>query len=165
MNKGFITSALLYGILSLFLVLVLSTIAIIGNRRLAIDKIKQSALDDVQELTTPEKCFVVSEPSAEKKCSIMGYTYDTEKKCSANVFIPKTVGLGANECEIVSIEEGSFGNQTNVITVTVPENIEIKDAFNGCNNLTVIIKGNIDPNIEGNHEYLWGATNIFVKQG
>ena len=44
MNKGFITSALLYGILSLFLVLVLSTVATIGNRKIAIDKIKQSAI-------------------------------------------------------------------------------------------------------------------------
>ena len=39
-QKGFITSALLYGILSLFLVLVLGTISILGNRKLANDKIE-----------------------------------------------------------------------------------------------------------------------------
>ena len=43
-NKGFITSALLYGILSLFLILVLETVSILGNRKLANDKIKESVL-------------------------------------------------------------------------------------------------------------------------
>ena len=56
-KKGFVTSALLYGILSLFLILILGTVAIIGNRKITNDKVKQSALDDVQSLTTDESCF------------------------------------------------------------------------------------------------------------
>ena len=59
-KKGFITSALLYGILSLFLILILGTVSILGNRKLSNDKIKESALDDVQTLTTNPDCFTTT---------------------------------------------------------------------------------------------------------
>ena len=42
-KKGFISSALLYGILALFLIIMLSTIAVLGNRKLNIDKLKENA--------------------------------------------------------------------------------------------------------------------------
>lgn len=179
MNRGFVTSALLYGILSLFLVLVLSTVATIGNRKLAIDRIKQSALEDVQELTTPDNCFMISPIETidgVKRCAITNYTYNVNKKCSANVFIPKTIGLGSKKCNVYAIKSGAFENQTNVATVTISENIEnIEDeAFNGCNNITFIIKGAIrlmNPSTDNiveegeQNTKLWGAMGAYVKQG
>lgn len=49
MNRGFISSALLYGILVIFLVIMLSTIAILGSRKLSIDKLKENALENSDE--------------------------------------------------------------------------------------------------------------------
>ena len=50
-NRGFVTSALLYGILSLFLVLILGTLSVISNRKLASDRLKESALIDAENFT------------------------------------------------------------------------------------------------------------------
>ncbi len=47
-KKGFISSSLLYGILALFLILMLSTLAILGNRKLSMDKLKEHALTTVE---------------------------------------------------------------------------------------------------------------------
>lgn len=47
-KNGFISSALLYGMLALFLVVMMSTLAILGNRKLSMDKLKENALNDVQ---------------------------------------------------------------------------------------------------------------------
>ena len=46
-KNGFITSALLYGILALFLVLMLSSLAILANRKMSMDNLKEAALEDV----------------------------------------------------------------------------------------------------------------------
>lgn len=170
MNKGFVTSALLYGILSLFLVLVLSTVATIGNRKVAIDKIKQSALEDVQELTTPDKCFTTSTPEevgGVKYCAITKYTYNESSKCSSNVFIPKTIGRGVKKCTINAIRNDAFSGQNKVITVTIPEtvtNIE-EYAFNGCSNITFIAKGGQSIVAEGSYDELWGAIAAYMRQG
>lgn len=47
-KNGFIASALLYSILALFLVLIISTLAILGNRKLGMDKIKSDASNTVR---------------------------------------------------------------------------------------------------------------------
>lgn len=47
-KNGFIASALLYSILALFLVLIISTLAILGNRKLGMDKIKSDAINTVR---------------------------------------------------------------------------------------------------------------------
>lgn len=47
-EKGFISSALLYGMLALFIILMTSTIYILGNNKLGIDKLKQNALTSVE---------------------------------------------------------------------------------------------------------------------
>ncbi len=46
-RNGFISSALLYSLLALFLVIMLSTIAILGNRKLSLDKLKENAINNV----------------------------------------------------------------------------------------------------------------------
>lgn len=48
-NKGFITSTLLYGMLVLFLTLILSILAIFSNRKLSTDKLKENVLQRLQE--------------------------------------------------------------------------------------------------------------------
>lgn len=47
-KNGFISSALLYGMLALFLVIMISTLAILGNRKLSMDKLKENALNNIQ---------------------------------------------------------------------------------------------------------------------
>ena len=47
-KKGFISSALLYGMLALFLVIMMTTLAILGNRKLSMDKLKQEALNQIR---------------------------------------------------------------------------------------------------------------------
>ena len=46
-EKGFIASSLLYGLLVIFLVVMLSTIAVLANKKLSSDKLKETAIDDV----------------------------------------------------------------------------------------------------------------------
>ncbi len=47
-KNGFISSSLLYGMLALFLVIMTSTLAILGNKKLGMDKIKENALNNIQ---------------------------------------------------------------------------------------------------------------------
>ena len=47
-EKGFIASSLLYGMLALFIVVMLSTLALLGNRKLAMDQLKKNALITVE---------------------------------------------------------------------------------------------------------------------
>ena len=47
-QAGFIASALLYGMLALFLVLMLSTIYILANNKMSMDKLKEEALNIVE---------------------------------------------------------------------------------------------------------------------
>lgn len=47
-KNGFITSALLYGMLALFLVLMLGSLAILSNRKLSMDKLKQASIADTK---------------------------------------------------------------------------------------------------------------------
>ena len=44
-KNGFISSALLYGMLTLFLVVMMGTLAVLGNRKMAMDKLKAERID------------------------------------------------------------------------------------------------------------------------
>ena len=48
-QKGFIASALLYGMLALFLIIMLSTLYIMANNKMSMDKLKEKALACVQD--------------------------------------------------------------------------------------------------------------------
>lgn len=131
-NKGFITSALLYGILSLFLVLILGTVSILGNRKIANDKIKESALDDVQTLTTDPACFTTT-TNARGNLTITGYS-DT---CDKTVFIPETLNG-----QIVD-EIGAYAfNNKHLINITIKSNIKeiYSNAFTGNTEMVFYIK-------------------------
>ena len=149
-KKGFITSALLYGILSLFLLLVLGTVSILGNRKLANDKIKESALDDVQNLTTNPTCFTTASNSR-GNLTITGY----DASCDKTVFIPETL----NGRTVDAIGANAFSNK-NLINITIKSNItEIAtNAFTGNDQIVFYIKATSDQIIESP----WGATNATI---
>ena len=48
-EKGFIASALLYGMLALFLVIMISTLYVFANNKLGMDRLKEKALNYVAE--------------------------------------------------------------------------------------------------------------------
>ena len=131
-KKGFITSALLYGILSLFLVLVLGTVSILGNRKLANDKIKESALDDVQRLTTNPTCFTTT-TNSRGNLTITAYN----NSCDKTVFIPETI----NGQTVDAIDAYAFQNQK-LINVTIKPNIKeiYVNAFTGNDEIIFYIK-------------------------
>lgn len=157
-NKGFVTSALLYGILSLFIVLVLGTVSILANRKLANDKIKESALDDVQQLTTDESCFTTISKSVEdpytsgrrNTLTITGYS----DSCDKTVFIPETI----NGLEVDEIGSDAFKGKS-LINITIKENITSigTNAFSGNDGIVFYIKS--DSAISGSP---WGATNSTI---
>lgn len=150
MNKGFITSALLYGILSLFLILVLGTVTILGNRKLANDKIKESVLDDVQKLTTDQTCFTTV-ANSRGNLTITDYK-DT---CDKTVFVPETI----DGKTVDAIGSSAFANK-NLINITVQNNIiEIAEtAFTG-NKETVFYFKNRDAQLESSP---WGAIDATI---
>ena len=164
-NKGFVTSALIYGILSLFLVLILGIVAVIGNRKVTNDKIKQSALDDVQNLTTRESCFsyVINERD---KYKITGY----DSNCTKTVYIPEKIG----GYPVDEIGSNAFANK-GLINVTIKSNITriSLSAFTGNGSssspLLYIIKGNLPLEVYDNGNSTssfngWGASNYTIRQ-
>lgn len=161
-KKGFITSALLYGILSLFLILILGTVSILGNRKLSNDKIKESALDDVQILTTNPNCFDTTlAPSG--NITITGYL----DSCEKTVFIPEYI----NGIAVESIDAYAFANK-NLINITIKSNIkEINaTAFQGNDKMVFYIKTTSDQIVgTGSDEEIsnaigtaWGAKDATV---
>ena len=163
-KNGFVTSALLYGILSLFIVLLLSTVAIVGNRKLANDKIKQSALDDVQNLSTNENCFQMEQLEDDERegfYQIKGYEWN-KPGCSRTIFIPKN-------SKIVAIKGNAFnpnGESGSLISVTIDNNIEKIDetAFSGNSGTIFIIKNkNTQLIIPEGEEEMWGAIKYSYK--
>lgn len=156
-KKGFVTSALLYGVLSLFLVLILGTVAIVGNRKITSDKIKQSALDDVQVLTTDESCFTTI-PNEGDKLTIIDYDIN----CSKTVYIPTTISNSI----VDQIGSKAFQNK-GIINVTIKSNIITiyADAFAGNDNVLFILKGNeIATSGTSQSGTIWGATNSSFRQ-
>ena len=164
-DKGFVTSALLYGILSVYIVLVLGTISIMGNRKLANDKIKQSALDDVQNIETSAACFETeSNDVNDTDVKITNYKCQTTVK---NVFIPEKDSDG-NKITIIGQE--AFKNK-GISSVIIKSNIiGINcNAFIGNNNVLFIMKGNmptvITPSgVTCDTATRWGATNSSVRK-
>ena len=151
-KNGFITSALLYGIMVLFLMLMLGTLSILGNRKLASDKLKEDALNDVQTIETPASCFqtILNE---NEEITITGYSASCEK----TVFIPKTI----NGTNVTVISNGAFANQK-IKSIWIDSNIkEIGDnAFIGNDKITFVIKQTKDTIVSG---FPWGATNYTLK--
>lgn len=47
-KNGFIASSLLYGMLALFLVIMISTLAVFANNKINMDKLKQKAFNDIE---------------------------------------------------------------------------------------------------------------------
>ena len=151
-NKGFVTSALLYGILSLFLVLILGTLSVITNRKLAIDRLKESALNDVQNLKTDESCFTIDKVT----CTITGYD---QTKCGNTIFIDKK---DIKKCNIKKINQSAFTNISNGY-VYIKSDIEIdENAFSGNTNVTFITVG-IKTENDGTNGTIWGAENSYLK--
>lgn len=161
-KNGFITSALLYGILSLFLILVLGTVSILGNRKLANDKIKESALDDVQELTTDPKCFK-TETNERDNLTITSY----DDSCDKTVFIPETL----NSQVVDAIGPNAFADKK-LINITIKPNIKEIDAtaFNKNDGMVFYMKTTSDQIVgTGSDQDIneaigtaWGATNATV---
>lgn len=149
-QKGFVTSALLYGILSLFLVLILGTLSVISNRKLANDRLKESALNDVEDLKTLESCFTIDGST----CTITGYDVDA---CGKVVFIDKKDIKQCSLSGISSITGVSNGY------VYIRSDIDVdQDAFYGNNNVTFITV-NIGTSDDGSDGVVWGATNSYLK--
>lgn len=153
-KNGFVTSALLYGILSLFLLLILGSLTIMTNRKLTDDQIRRSALDDVQNITTDLTCFTVVGNT------ITGYS----SSCEKTVFIPESV-YGVN---ITAIGPNAFQNQ-NLRNVTIKSNITSIDAtsFSGNSEMLFIMKmenGTIPyDNVEVSAGRIWGSTNSTIR--
>ena len=157
-KKGFVTSALLYGILSLFLVLMLGTLSVISSRKLANDRLKESAINDVQDLDTKKDCFTMN------GCNIIGYNKDT---CG------NTIAIDINNfknCYNITIEDNSItgisrGNVYIKSKIKEEANdgvIVIKDdAFKGNVNITFIVN---QQDIEEKTGEIWGATNSVIKR-
>lgn len=150
-ENGFVTSALLYGILSLFLVLVMGTVSILSNHKLSNDKIKESALDDVQKLTTEESCFSYQKNS-DGNATITGYSDD----CDKTVFIPETI----NGLVVDSIGASAFKDKS-LINVTIKSNIiDISsDAFSGNNEIIFYIKTVGTSSLS---DFPWGAEDATI---
>lgn len=162
-KKGFVTSALLYGILSVYLVLILSTVAIVGNRKISNDKIRQSAIDDVQDIKIPEDCFT-AEPNDDDKLTITAYSDD--EKCSKTVFIPEKLGGSP----VNQIGENAFANK-GIINVTIRQNISYiyYNAFIENSNVLFILKGDtpvtlIPDGITPPENTIWGAADSSIRQ-
>lgn len=173
-NKGFVTSALMYGILSIFLILILGVFSVIGNRKLTNDKIKQSALDDVQGLTTDASCFTVEQIpglNGDNDVTITKYNYsETSELCSAKtVYIPEKI----NGKRVIRIGEAAF-KDLKLDNVTIRGDLSgdtginyiHKSAFIGNAGILFIIKGDKpmtypDDSVESGT--LWGATNYSIR--
>lgn len=164
-ERGFVTSALLYGILSVYIVLVVGTISVIGNRKMANDKIKQSAIDDVQNIETAATCFdTANNGSGDTDVKITNYKCHTTVK---NVFIPEKDSSG-NKITVIGPE--AFKNK-NVMSVIIKSNITgiNCNAFNGNSNVLFIIKGSLPATITPsgvtcNSETRWGAQTSSIRR-
>lgn len=153
-KKGFVTSALLYGILSLFLVLILGTLSVITNRKLTSDRLKESALNDVQDLKTNESCFTIDNTT----CTITDYN---QTKCGNTIFIDKK---DIKQCDLKKIGPSAFTNISNGY-VYIKSNIEIdENAFEGNTNVTFITV-NLGTQNDGKTEdgIVWGADKSYLK--
>ena len=164
-KNGFITSALLYGILSLFLILILGTVSILASRKLANDKIKESVLNDVQKIQTSPKCFETeTSPLDSNNLQINGY----DSTCEKTVYIPTTI-YG----QIVDYIGPNVFSNKKLINVTIESTIKQihVTAFNNNDNLVFYIRNTqdkikgvgTDEEIEAAEGTTWGAYNATIN--
>lgn len=159
-EKGFITSALLYGILSLFFILILGTLSAVSSRKLSINRLKESALIDVEKLKTSESCFDINKGGT--TCSINSY----HSECGSTIFINRN-NISSCETKKIIIKNDSVKGISNgyVYIKGKKDEIEIEqNAFIGNDNVTFITSG-LDTDKDGtlSENDLWGATNSYLK--
>ena len=163
-KNGFITSALLYGILSLFLILILGTVSILANRKLANDKIKESVLNDVQKIKTSPSCFETETSNLDSNnLQITGY----DSTCEKTVYIPAEI-YGRT---VDSVGANAFANKR-LINVTIPNTIKQihVTAFNNNDDMEFYIRNTsdqikgvgTDEEIENAAGTTWGAKDATV---
>ena len=163
-KNGFITSALLYGILSLFLILILGTVSILANRKLANDKIKESVLNDVQKIKTSPSCFETETSNLDNNnLQITGY----DSTCEKTVYIPEEI-YGRI---VDSVGQAAFANKR-LINVTIPNTIKQihVTAFNNNDDMEFYIRNTsdqikgvgTDEEIENAEGTTWGAKDATV---
>ena len=163
-QNGFITSALLYGILSLFLILILGTVSILASRKLANDKIKESVLNDVQKIETSPSCFETETSSLDSNnLQITGY----DSTCEKTVYIPDEI-YGRT---VDSVGPNAFENKR-LINVTIPNTIKQihVTAFNNNDDMEFYIRNTsdqikgvgTDEEIENAEGTTWGAKDATV---
>ena len=163
-KNGFITSALLYGILSLFLILILGTVSILANRKLANDKIKESVLNDVQKIKTSPSCFETETSNLDNNnLQITGY----DSTCEKTVYIPEEI-YGQT---VDSIGPNAFANKE-IINITMQNNIKqiYVNAFTNNDNIIFYIRNTsdqikgvgTDEDIENAAGTTWGAKDATV---
>jgi len=164
-RKGFATSALLYGLLTTFIVLIISIISVIINNELINKKIKKSALDDVEELKTEISCFEV-DFNEDNTLNIKSY----DSSCPKTVFIPKKI-YGK---KVTTIGDKAF-ESCGITNVNIDNNITgiWATAFLNNNDVRFTIKGKIPAGLYDEAkesvqqqylvgEYKWGAKNSIV---
>ena len=159
-KKGFVTSALLYGILSLFLVLMLGTLSVISSRKLASDRLKESAIDDVQDLKTNYDCFTIERNS--NTCTIKSYFDNTCGKTIAidlNNFINCDKLIIGND-SIKNVSRGYIYIKSKIINSYEPSGIVIEDnAFKDNIKVTFIVN-QVDNLPSG--DTIWGAAESVI---
>ncbi|MBR3230157.1 MAG: hypothetical protein IKF91_04970 [Bacilli bacterium] len=157
-EKGFITSALLYGILSLFFVLILGVLSAVSSRKLSINRLKESALIDAENLRTSESCFEINKEV--NTCTIETYNFE----CGSTIFINRN-NISSCETKKLIIKDDSIKGVTDgyVYIKGKKDEIEIEqNAFIGNDNVTFITSG-FDIDKDGTLNDLWGATNSYLK--
>ena len=163
-KNGFITCALLHGRLSLFLILILGTVSILANRKLANDKIKESVLNDVQKIKTSPSCFETETSNLDNNnLQITGY----DSTCEKTVYIPEEI-YGRI---VDSVGQAAFANKR-LINVTIPNTIKQihVTAFNNNDDMEFYIRNTsdqikgvgTDEEIENAAGTTWGAKDATV---
>ncbi|MBQ9011524.1 MAG: hypothetical protein IJ093_02625 [Bacilli bacterium] len=109
-NKGFIASSLLYGMLALFLVIMLSTLSLLGNRKLSMDQMKKKALNDVADKKTMAEMLKGLE---EESCGGQFVSDDTEQG--------RYIYRGSDPCNYISI----YGTKYRIISVESDNTIKV----------------------------------------
>jgi len=143
-KNGFISSALLYGMLALFLVIMTSTLAILGNQKLSMDKLKENALNDVQyDYVKTENLYALYDGFQAPKNNIWkdqsGNNHDaTLKNFSAQSYNDKHLNFNGTTSYIdTGIKQSDLGNKITISTV-----LNIQEANGGIWGLYNETEGN-----------------------
>ena len=162
-KNGFIASSLLYGMLALFLTLMISTLAIFANNKLSIDKLKEKALNDVG--STNVEIQITPCPS-DYTLGTDGYCYKgTGTICSGYTYngVCSTDDYQLQKCDIYRVEENSWEiYQIAGGKKTVEEALNSYDFKNNCSSIPHICYQNSSSNnflcTSGDTSYCSGYT-------